>query len=236
MKKYNFILLIAVSFLLSCSKSKSDSNQSGGFTTKPEAKAQFDRSGFGLYKGVFVGSTGYIIVDINNSNNVTATLVIDGRRVTYTNRNNNITQGAPISILFENGSDSFVFTANADGSNPLVSSVNIAGHTGANIVVLKETSSSLVRCMEGTYSGFNKGIWNAVVQGRNCKGLARNTDNGYTTTGTGTLDNNNNLTGMTDDNATSFSGVLNSDNGNGTWRNNLTGPLVNGTWKVTRTY
>jgi hypothetical protein len=238
MKHYILSVFAALTLFISCSKS--NNNNGGGnsnLSSKPEAKAAYDKSNFGMYKGVFVGSTGYIIVDINNSSSISATLVIDGEKRIFTPRSSTLTEGTSInSLTFVNGSDSFVFSVDADGANPRVSSINIAGHNGATILIVKETSTSLVKCMEGTYSGDENGTWNGAVQGNTFKGLALNPLRGRTYTGTGTLDASNNLTGITDDNRIKFSGNLRGDSGSGTWQNAFIESASSGTWKVTRTY
>jgi hypothetical protein len=237
MKHYMLSIFAALTLFISCSKS--NNNNGGGnsnLSSKPEAKAAYDKSNFGMYKGVFVGSTGYIIVDINNSSSISATLVIDGEKRIFTPRSSTLTEGTSInSLTFVNGSDSFVFSVDADGANPRVSSINIAGHNGANILIVKETSTSLVKCMEGTYSGDENGIWNGAVQGNKFKVLAFNTMRGKTYTGAGTLDDNGNLTGIVD-NRDKFSGNLIGDSGSGTWQNAFIESASSGTWKVTRTY
>ncbi|HEX9979776.1 MAG TPA: hypothetical protein VGB50_04335, partial [Flavobacterium sp.] len=71
------ILLIAMTFLLitSCSE---DSSSGGNLSDTPDANAEHDTSNFGIYKGVFVGSSGVVTVNINNDNSITAKLRING--------------------------------------------------------------------------------------------------------------------------------------------------------------
>ena len=74
-----FLLICALVFsIYSCGKSKTETNSS--FATKAETKPQFDKSSFGVYKGVIVGSSGYIVFKINNGDNVVkGFLKIDGK-------------------------------------------------------------------------------------------------------------------------------------------------------------
>ena len=64
--------------------------------------------------------------------------------------------GQPVSIDFSVG---------LSGANPTVTSANIPGHTAAVIRVVKETSSNLVECFEGTYSTNEPetGVFNVIL-------------------------------------------------------------------------
>ena len=73
-----FSLLTLLS-ILSCSNSDSNGDSNQYLSQVPLAKSQYDNSNFGIYKGVFIGSSGTIILDLSNStNSFTATLIIDG--------------------------------------------------------------------------------------------------------------------------------------------------------------
>ena len=50
----------------------------------PDALSQFDNSNFGIYKGVFVGSSGTILVNINNNGLLSVSLTIDGVNYPFT--------------------------------------------------------------------------------------------------------------------------------------------------------
>ncbi len=73
------ILLFFLSILaFSCNSSDDSSSAAAddGLTNVPEAKAEFDDSNFGVYKGIFVGSSGIVYVNINNTGSVSAKLTI----------------------------------------------------------------------------------------------------------------------------------------------------------------
>jgi hypothetical protein len=234
MKHYILSVLVAVSLLFSCSKSNNDNGGgNNNFISKPEAKAAYDKSNFGMYKGVFVGSTGYIIININNTDNtISAKVVIDGDTLIFTPSNPNITQGNAINVTFKNGSDSFVFSVDGDGSNPRVTNINISGHNGASIIIIKETSTSLVKCMEGTYTGAASGTWNAAVNNNEFKGIYNyEGDIGLVN---GVVDATNKVSGTYTGGV--FSGTLSGNSGGGIWKNNPDNDSGSGTWKVTRTY
>ena len=63
--------------------------------------------------------------------------------------------------------NSFSFTVNADGSNPLITNVSIEGHPDASIIVVKENSSYVAQLYEGSYEGIDQnndqGTFNAIV-------------------------------------------------------------------------
>ena len=63
--------------------------------------------------------------------------------------------------------NSFSFTVDADGSNPLITNVSIEGHPDASIIVVKENSSYVAQLYEGSYEGIDQnndqGTFNAIV-------------------------------------------------------------------------
>ena len=235
MKQYFLSIITALSLFISCTKSNNNNGGGGNsLTNTPEANAAYDNSGFGIYKGVFVGSTGYIVININNvDNTINAKVVIDGVAYTFTPNNSNITQGTPISVTFINEIGSFNFSVGADGSNPTISSVNVSGHSGATIVIIKERSNSLVKCMEGTFTGDARGIWNAVVNDNVFRGIYFDVVNDNGGLINGNVTSSNNVSG-TASGGVIFSGNLAGNNGNGNW--SVPEEDARGTWKVTRTY
>ena len=60
------IALCAVFFLGACSKNSEDPAATEGLATTPEANVANNTSSKGIYKGVFIGSTGTIKFDIGN--------------------------------------------------------------------------------------------------------------------------------------------------------------------------
>lgn len=159
--------------VLSCKKSKIKQEEPyvcTTCTTTPEAIAANDNSGKGVYKGVFIGSSGTIKFDIENSspNTITASIVIDGQKVELMSQVSFPSSGAYIAPFFGtlNGqSVSVTFSVEANGSAPTITASNIPGHPNASFVIAKETSSNLLRCFEGTYTKADgeKGTFNASV-------------------------------------------------------------------------
>lgn len=222
-----FILLLVCN---SCSKKQVNTNNSLPNTSN--AKLEYNTSNFGIYKGVFVGSSGVIIVDISNNGSIFATLIING--VTYNfSTSQNIQQGQLTVINFISGSNSFTFSVNANGTNPSITNLNINGHPNAAIIAIKEISSTIVKCYEGTFSGGDNGTFNLIVSDNKIKFIGKsNIFSNSIYTGEGNIINNQ-CTGISSTGAT-ISGILNGNNLSGTWIN--TKDTFNGTFSGIRTY
>lgn len=138
--------------------------------TTPEAKAEYNTSSGGVYKGVIVGSTGTIALYLHNTGTeVSALVAFDGKNATLTSTAlSGWTPGQPITnALFTGTIDGetvqALFSVEANGQNPSVQ-VMIPGHTVV-VAIYKETSTALIRNFEGTYSGGDQGIFNMVIVG-----------------------------------------------------------------------
>lgn len=163
MKKHLLSLAIAslacAALFSSCKKD--DDNQQAPYTctscaTAPEAKAANDGSSKGIYKGVVVGSSGTIKFDIaNDASSITATMVIDGTTVTLTSNvtwDNGQSYVAPFTGTLNGQPVTINFSVNFDGSDPVITSADIPGHPNAVFTLVKENSTALIECFEGTYS------------------------------------------------------------------------------------
>jgi hypothetical protein len=226
------LFIIALTTFQSCSSS-GDSSATNNLTQTPQAKSEYDQSNFGLYKGVLVGSSGIVIIDINNTNNtIVATLIIDN--VTYNFSSNQTLQPNQNTTLnFVGGSNSFTFIVSGNGGNPTITNLSINGHPDAVIVVVKETSTILVKCFEGTYSGDDSGTFNAIIYGNLIKGLIGNASiEPYIADGV--VQNNQISTSGTVTSGAIFTGTVNGNSCSGNWTN----PEVSmsGTWSGVRTY
>ncbi|HPH86401.1 MAG TPA: hypothetical protein PLC48_13115 [Ferruginibacter sp.] len=179
--------LLALTVIISFSACKKDKDPViPGYTcttcaTTPDALAANDGSSKGIYKGIVLGSSGTIMFDIaNNGTTITAVMVLDGVTVNLTSSVawvagqpyvadfTGILNGSPVTINF---------SVDLSGGTPTITSSNIPGHPSATLAVVKETSSNLVECFEGTYSTtlpetgtFNiiilrsAGIWGGVAR------------------------------------------------------------------------
>jgi len=213
---------------IACSKD----DEKGTEVPKSEAKQEFDQNNYGIYRGVFVGSSGIVAVNLgNNGNSPFAILIIDGVTLNFTTTQT-VTQGINSTIRFEQGNNSFVFSVNANGSNPTVTDIDIAGHPNAQIIIAKETSSVVVECYEGTYTGpYSSGTFNAIICGNKIMGLGCSLDNQWTGAGEGNV-NGNTISGIVLFYVVNFSGQKHNETISGTW----THPSENGTWTGTQKY
>lgn len=219
------VILLFVFGALTLSCSSDDSGPS--LATSPQAKAQYDDSSFGVYKGVFVGSTGTVLVNIYNDGAAEAIVTIDGTSKTYTAPGKIAEDFAIEGLQFVNGSNTFAFSVDGDGGNPYISEISITGHAGARMTVLKEYSNSLCKCYVGTYSGDDSGVFNIVTEGDIVDGVAFSHDGGAFNTD-GTLSGTN-IVGFFEGGG--FTGTLNGNSMSGTWQNNIS---ETGTWHGSR--
>lgn len=221
MKKL-FLLLFLGLTTLSCS---SDSSSGSSLSDTPTAKPEFDNSKMGIYKGVFVGSSGTVLININNDSTVSATLVIDGATYTFTTTES-IPTGNDTDIedmTFTSGSMSFDFSVSAQGLYPTVSNITFSGHPNASINIIKEYSDALVKCYVGTFGGDDTGVFNIIISDGEVYGLAKSNDGeGFSVNG---ILNGSTIAGTFTGGV--FSGTLSGNHISGSWENSLS---ESGTW------
>lgn len=165
-------LLISISFN-SCSKDKDEDPTTPPYTCEscvstPDALPENDHSAKGVYKGVEVGSSGTLSIDIQNgSNNITGIMVLDGisanltSGVTYVNGEPYV---APFTGTYDGNPVTLTFSVALGGGAPTVISSDIPGHPDAVFTIYKETSTSLIEAFEGTYSkAAETGTFNILV-------------------------------------------------------------------------
>ncbi|WP_309613566.1 hypothetical protein [Flavobacterium sp.] len=224
MKKI-FLTVIFGAITFSCS---SDSSSGTSLTTTPDARTMYDSSNYGIYKGVFVGSTGTVLVNINNEGGLSATLTINGSTSTYTTTETVTLDSAISGLTFTNGSSSFDFSVDSGGDNPTVSNITISGHPNATIIVLKEFSDSLVKCYVGTFSGDDSGTFNFIIEGNEIEGLGKSSGDDSSIPLSGMLSGNS-IAGSFE--GGTFSGSQNNNNISGTWQNSAS---ETGNWSGSR--
>jgi hypothetical protein len=197
--------------------------------TTPEAKAAYNNSSAGVYKGVLVGSTGTIGLYIyNTGTDVKALVSFDGKNTTLTTTSlSGWTPGQPINnAVFTgtlNGQNiSVTFSVGANGQNPSIQ-VSIPGHT-VTVGVYKETSETLIKNFEGTYAGDDAGVFNMVLNGQDYSIV---TDDGGIYTGK-LVNGEINYTNA----SLEIKGTFSGDKTNGTWKGTNG---KQGTWNGTRT-
>lgn len=212
MKKILTLALLTILFI-SCS---SDDDSGTPLPTAPEAQAQYDNSNYGLYKGVFVGSSGVVVININNNGEVNAKLVIDGTSHDFTTTETVNENSAINGLTFTMGGMSFDFNVGSDGSFPYVNNINMSGHPNAAIEVVKEQSDMLVECFKGTYNGDDSGVFNIIIAGDQITGIGSSNDDGEPFYLDG-VKSGNSITGYFDGGG--FTGTDNGNSVSGTWEN-----------------
>lgn len=175
--KKRIALLIFPAFLigiLMTSCSKDDETPVASYTcltckTTPDALAANDVSVKGMYKGIIIGSTGTLSINIQNgSSTITATMVLDGVSVALTS-NVVLVDGqsyvAPFTGTFNGSPITMTFSVGLGGTSPTMISSSIPGHPNAVFELAKETSTSLIEGFEGNYAvtGGEKGVFNIVL-------------------------------------------------------------------------
>ena len=159
--KRNVFLFACILLITSISNCKKDDTKKEepykcvACKTVPDALAANDGISKGVYKGVVIGSTGTIMFNImNGGNNITATLVLDGVTVNLTAAVTWVSGQAyvaPFTGTLNGAAITINFKVDANGGNPIVTSSNIPGHTSAQFTLIKEGSTALIECFEGTY-------------------------------------------------------------------------------------
>ncbi|WP_133242636.1 hypothetical protein [Flavobacterium psychrotolerans] len=228
------LIMLALTGLLflSCSN---DNSSSSDLSETPLAKAKFDNTNFGIYKGVLVGSTGVVMVNIKNNNILSATLIIDGTTYNFTTVEDVIENNDIVGLTFTSGNMSFNFNVSTNGVNPYTNAIVIPGHPNVYISLIKEKSTSIVKCYQGTYldNGANgsTGVFNLLISGNNIYGLAASNSGNSTVPLSGTVSNKI-ITGIIYGGG-SFSGRINKNNISGTFKN--ADSSETGTWSGQRT-
>lgn len=153
------ILLLTVGiFFNSCSKDDSSSTKYECATcvNTPDALAVNDHSVKGIYKGIVVGSTGSLSINIQNgSNTITGVMVLDGTTINLTSQVSYV-EGqayvAPFTGMYNGTPVTLTFSVGLSGANPTMISSDIPGHPNTVFTIYKESSTSLIEAFEGTYS------------------------------------------------------------------------------------
>ncbi|NHM05740.1 hypothetical protein G4D82_00770 [Flavobacterium sp. CYK-4] len=229
MKKIFTLLLIGI-FCIGCS-SDSDSSSSSSLSSTPMAKAEFDTKNFGIYKGVFSGSSGTVLINIKNDSDVIkAVLVIDGTTYNFTCTEDATLGQAITGLTFTSGDMSFDVNVSATGDDIAVVSSTIPAHPGATFNIIKEYSTDLVRCYQGTYTGSAQGTLNLILIDQEIYGLSRSNEEGSEAQFLNGSFIENQINGSF--NGGGFSGSMSGNNISGQWQNDL---QESGTWTGRRT-
>jgi hypothetical protein len=237
MKKFLVKTLLSITIIFaSCSENDPLITINDSAEELPIALSQYDNSNYGIYKGVFVGSSGTILVNLNNNGVISVSLTIDGVNYPFTSTES-IMENEQTETTFTYQNNSFSFTVNADGSNPLITNVSIEGHPNASIIVVKENSSYVAQLYEGSYEGIDQnndqGTFNAIVFNGTVYILSKSSVYGSSSYASGSVDGN--LVSGASSLGTIFSGNIENDEVmNGTWK--ITQTNEKGIWSLTRSY
>jgi hypothetical protein len=154
---------------ISCSKDSSGSITCETCHDTPDALAPNDAIAKGVYKGVEVGSTGSLYINIQNgSTTITGTMILDGETVLLVSSVAYVdgqAYVAPFTGVFNGSPISITFSVALDGTMPLVTAANIPGHADATFILYKETSTSLIEVFQGSYTktGGETGVFNIML-------------------------------------------------------------------------
>lgn len=152
------LILLGFSMLLlatGCKKDSDDPYVCATCSTTPQALAANNTSSKGIYKGIMIGSTGTIKFDVMNSGTtITAVLVVDAVTINLTSSvtwQAGVAYVAPFTGTFNGAPISVTLSINSTGGSPSVTASNIPGHPNSTFTIVKETSTTLIECFEGTY-------------------------------------------------------------------------------------
>ena len=154
------IVIIGILILHSCSNC--DPSTDGKLPNESIAKTAYNNSNFGIYKGILVGSSGIVLININNNGTTNALLTIDGVQYEF-NAIEQVTENKSIPIRFKNNNDSFDFMVGKNGENPTILNCNLKNYPQVKIQVAKEQSRSPIKCFQGRYTGDDAGIFNFYI-------------------------------------------------------------------------
>lgn len=232
--KLSLFALVATLLLAGCSDDEGPYVCSN-CVDQPEALAVNDGSGKGIYKGLIIGSSGTIKINMDNAGTgvISMTLIIDNHEIelttdgTYTE---NGFEGYFYGTLETEDDVVIGFYVNATGTEFEIFGVEIPGHDDVSIGIVKEYSDSLVMVFEGTFSGDSQGILNLVKSGDEWAALARPSGEGSDAESgfEGDVEGNQLLCDCGD---VEITGSISGDNITGTWNT----PEESGTWKAKRT-
>ena len=236
------LFMACITILVSCQKSSNEqdnsNNQNTGLPSSAETKPQYNNTSFGVYKGVIIGSTGTIVFKINNGDNILkGYLAIDNTKDTLSTTQTVIAGQPIVNVHFVGRISSMNLSANADGTNAIVTNISITGHSNVAVLVIHENSTKQIFCYEGTFSGSRSGTINCARVGEGNGDtayiLTKIQDTAAYFTGYGQVNNNSTSINLGANLALINQGSFSGNNFNGTWTWAYYGT---GTFACTRTY
>ncbi len=223
------IILLGLLILHSCSNCDPSTDEK--LPNESIAKTAYNNSNFGIYKGILVGSSGIVMININNNGTTNALLTIDGVRLEF-NAIEQVTEHQSTPIRFANNDNSFDFMVGKNGENPTILNCNFKNYPQVKIQVAKEQSSSPIKCYQGRYTGDDAGIFNFYIDEKGgIYGMAKSKYNDDILTLNGSLYSENSITGTIIADG-QFEGTISSNYYEGSWQKSQEN---SGIWYATRT-
>lgn len=196
-----YSLLIFCCLFLSCTDDNNEAARTANSTTllasKPEAKSMFDKSYKGIYKGIVIGNvSGTLHVNIFNDESIWAKFQTEDK-VTYTLKNIPYLEDGEVSSLstlkkyrFADKNISFEVKIDENGNNIETSSFNFFSDSKSKICLIKEKSTSLIKCYTGNYTGLEEsGTVNFTSDGYSTvRGLSKKSNSSEFVTLTGEIE------------------------------------------------
>ena len=184
-----YSLLIFCCFFLSCTDDNEAARTDNSTTllaSKPEAKSMFDNSYKGIYKGIVIGNvSGTLHINILNDESIWAKFQTEDK-VTYTLESipyledGGIISSVPTLKKYRFGDENISFEVKLDeaGNNIETSNFKYFSDTSSKICLVKEKSTSLIKCYTGDYIGLEEsGTVNFTSDGYSrVRGLAKNSN------------------------------------------------------------
>ncbi len=226
MKKLIYTFAVLMLVLSSCS---SDDSKSNPLSNNPEANADYNASNYGIYKGVMVGSSGVVFVNINNNGHISAKMIVDGSTHNFTTEQT-VALGEETDLTFTNGDEFFTFHVGAGGEDPAITDISMEGHPFAFAEIVKEFSDSQVKCFQGNYTGDVTGVFNLILIENNFYGLAKPDTSEDAFWIEATSDGSGNIEGTFMDGT--FTGTIDGNSLSGNWSNTS---AESGSWSGERT-
>ena len=160
-------MAILVLFFTSCDKTYNNFYvPPDQFPAAAETKSPFNNTTFGVYKGVIIGSSGTIVIRINNGDDIVKGYLSVDNAFDTLSASQAVQLSQPISNLkFTGKFSSITLSTDADGSNAILSNISINGHEKVAGIVVHENSNLQVQCFEGSFSGGLTGIMNLIKIG-----------------------------------------------------------------------
>lgn len=133
----------------------------------PDALEANDDSGKGIYKGLVIGSSGTIFLDIDNdgSGSISGTLVIDDQEIALETDDSYTTgfDGTFYGTMNTENDVEISFYVNDIGGGIEIYDITVPGHPDVTIEIIKEYSSQLIEVFEGNFSGDDSGTFNLLI-------------------------------------------------------------------------